>query len=78
MGRWRPPPPVSSKYITPEGKQRLEEELEYLWRKKRPEVTRALSEAAAETYDNLSLSLTHPGYVFLAVDSLHKRKSHGT
>ena len=55
MGRWRPPPPVSSKYITPEGKQRLEEELEYLWRKKRPEVTRALSEAAAETYDNLSL-----------------------
>ena len=48
MGRWRPPPPVSSKYITPEGKQRLEEELEYLWRKKRPEVTRALSEAAAE------------------------------
>jgi transcription elongation factor GreB len=48
MGRWRPPPPVSSKYITPEGKQRLEEELEFLWRKKRPEVTRALSAAAAE------------------------------
>ena len=48
MGRWRPPPPVSSKYITPEGKQRLEEELEFLWRKKRPEVTKALSAAAAE------------------------------
>lgn len=48
MGRWRPPPPVSSKYITPEGKKRLEDELEYLWRKKRPEVTKALSAAAAE------------------------------
>lgn len=48
MGRWRPPPPASSKYITAEGKKRLEEELDYLWRKKRPEVTKALSEAAAE------------------------------
>lgn len=48
MGRWRPPPPSSSKYITPQGKKNLEEELEFLWRKKRPEVTKALSEAAAE------------------------------
>ena len=48
MGRWRPPAPVSSKYITPEGKKRLEDELDFLWRKKRPEVTKALSEAAAE------------------------------
>ena len=48
MGRWRPPPPVSSKYITPEGKKRLEEELDFLWRKKRPEVTKAVSDAAAE------------------------------
>jgi transcription elongation factor GreB len=48
MGRWRPPPPASSKYITPEGKKRLEDELDFLWRKKRPEVTKALSEAAAE------------------------------
>ena len=48
MGRWKPPPPVSSKYITPAGKKCLEEELDFLWRKKRPEVTRALSAAAAE------------------------------
>jgi len=48
MGRWRPPRPASSKYITPEGKKRLEDELEFLWRKKRPEVTKALSAAAAE------------------------------
>lgn len=48
MGRWKPPPPHSSKYITPEGKKALDEELDFLWRKKRPEVTKALSEAAAE------------------------------
>ena len=48
MGRWKPPPPKSSKYITPEGKKALDEELDYLWRKKRPEVTKALSAAAAE------------------------------
>jgi len=48
MGRWKPPPPSSSKYITPQGKKRLDEELDYLWRKKRPEVTKALSDAAAE------------------------------
>lgn len=48
MGRYRPPQPQGSKYITPEGYQRLEDELNYLWREKRPEVTKALSEAAAE------------------------------
>jgi len=48
MGRWKPPPPASSKYITRQGKQRLEQELDYLWRVQRPEVTKALSAAAAE------------------------------
>ena len=48
MGRYRPPQPPASSYITPEGKQRLSEELDYLWRKRRPAVTRALSAAAAE------------------------------
>ena len=48
MGRYRPPQPPASKYITPEGKQRLSEELDYLWRTRRPEVTKALSAAAAE------------------------------
>lgn len=48
MGRYRPPQPAGSKYITPEGKKRLDEELDFLWRKHRPEVTRALSAAAAE------------------------------
>lgn len=48
MGRYRPPQPASSKYITPEGKQRLAEEVDKLWKKRRPEVTRALAAAAAE------------------------------
>jgi transcription elongation factor GreB len=48
MGRYRPPQPTSSKYITPEGKQRLVEEVDKLWKKRRPEVTKALAAAAAE------------------------------
>jgi transcription elongation factor GreB len=48
MGRYRPPQPPQSKYITPEGAARLREELDYLWRTKRPEVTQAVSEAAAQ------------------------------
>ncbi|MDH5710983.1 MAG: transcription elongation factor GreB [Gammaproteobacteria bacterium] len=48
MGRYRPPQPAASKYITPEGHQHLQGELDFLWKKRRPEVTRALSAAAAE------------------------------
>lgn len=48
MGRYRPPQPAASKYITPEGKQRLVEEADKLWKKRRPEVTKALAAAAAE------------------------------
>ena len=48
MGRYRPPQPVGSKYITAQGHKRLTEEHDYLWKKKRPEVTRILSAAAAE------------------------------
>ena len=48
MGRYRPPAPKGSCYITPEGKARLSEELNFLWHKRRPEVVRALSAAAAE------------------------------
>jgi transcription elongation factor GreB len=48
MGRYRPPPPKSAKYITPEGAATLRRELDELWRVKRPAVTRAVSEAAAQ------------------------------
>jgi transcription elongation factor GreB len=36
-----------SPYITPEGQKHLSEELSYLWKIKRPEVTQAVAEAAA-------------------------------
>ena len=48
MGRWRPPAQASSPYITRRGADALRAELDALWRRKRPEVTRALAEAAAE------------------------------
>ena len=48
MSRYRPPQKPGSKYITPEGRKRLSDEFEFLWRTKRPEVTAALAAAAAE------------------------------
>ncbi|NNF17403.1 MAG: transcription elongation factor GreB [Gammaproteobacteria bacterium] len=47
MGRWRPPQPPSSAYITPAGFTALENELKQTW-KRRHEVVTALSAAAAE------------------------------
>lgn len=38
---------MKSNLITRHGKDALEQELEYLWRTKRPQVTQAVSEAAA-------------------------------
>ncbi len=37
----------TSRYITPEGRTHLSEELAYLWKVKRPQVTQAVAEAAA-------------------------------
>jgi transcription elongation factor GreB len=48
MGRYRPPQQPGSKYITREGFCRLEDELNYLWKTKRPKVTQAVREAAAQ------------------------------
>jgi len=47
MGRYRPPQPRSSPYITREGYERLRLESESIWKFRR-EVTEALSAAAAE------------------------------
>ena len=48
MGRWRPPTRPGSQYITAAGFARLKEELDTLWRVERPQVTIAVSEAAAQ------------------------------
>jgi len=48
MGRWRAPAPHSSKYITRKGFNTLNSELRFLWKEKRPLVTQAVKEAAAQ------------------------------
>jgi transcription elongation factor GreB len=48
MSRYRPPRIPGSKYITPEGEKTLRDELHYLWKVKRPEVTQAVSDAAKQ------------------------------
>ncbi len=47
MGRYRPPRPAGSPYITSEGEKALRAELHELWKVERPEVTKAVSAAAA-------------------------------
>lgn len=47
MGRWRPPAPESSPYITPAGFEALQKELDAIWLRRR-DVVKALAEAAAE------------------------------
>lgn len=47
MGRWRPPTPASSPYITSAGFLKLQKELDDIWRRRR-DVVKALSAAAAE------------------------------
>jgi transcription elongation factor GreB len=47
MGRWRPPTPSSSPYITPAGYEALREELAAIWLRRR-DVVKALADAAAE------------------------------
>jgi transcription elongation factor GreB len=46
MGRYRPPRPPASPYITPKGEATLRAELYQLWKVERPEVTAVVSAAA--------------------------------
>lgn len=47
MGRYRPPEPEKTAVITAAGFRRLQQELNYLWKDKRPEVTSRVAAAAA-------------------------------
>ncbi len=47
MSRYRPPAKPMSAYITPEGQKALKEELHFLWKVERPQVTAQVSAAAA-------------------------------
>jgi transcription elongation factor GreB len=48
MSRYRAPVAAGSKYITPAGHARMSAELNELWRVERPQVTAAVSAAAAQ------------------------------
>src|SRR5512145_2144828 len=48
MTRYRKPQAPGSRYAAPEGAKRLRAELDDLWRVQRPQVTRAVQEAAAQ------------------------------
>jgi transcription elongation factor GreB len=48
MTRYRKADRPGSKYSTAEGARRLRDELDHLWRVQRPQVTRAVAEAAAQ------------------------------
>ncbi|MGD9599513.1 MAG: transcription elongation factor GreB [Steroidobacteraceae bacterium] len=48
MSRYRPRETPGSRFITPDGHARLRAELDRLWRVERPQVTQAVSEAAAQ------------------------------
>ena len=48
MTRYRKSEAPGSKFATAEGARRLREELDHLWRVHRPQVTRAVSDAAAQ------------------------------
>ena len=46
MGRYRPPGPKSSPYVTPEGASKMRAEVHQLWKIERPKVTQIVHEAA--------------------------------
>ena len=46
MGRYRPPGPKSSPYVTPEGASKMRAEVHQLWKVERPQVTQIVHEAA--------------------------------
>jgi transcription elongation factor GreB len=46
MGRYRPPSPKSSPYITPEGASKMRAEVHQLWKVERPKVTHIVHEAS--------------------------------
>ena len=48
MSRYRPPRSAGTALITPEGEARMRAEFHELWHVRRPQVTQAVSEAAAQ------------------------------
>ena len=69
MTRYRKPQAPGSKYATPEGAQRLREELDFLWRVRRPQVTKAVQEAAAQGDRSENAEYTYGKKMLREIDS---------
>ncbi len=68
MGRWRPPAPSSSPYITPAGHDALQQELKDTWVHRR-DVVKALAAAAAEGDRSENAEYTYGKKMLREIDS---------
>ncbi|OLU29036.1 transcription elongation factor GreB [Pseudomonas sp. PA15(2017)] len=69
MSRYRPPRAAGTPLITPQGEARLRAELHELWHVRRPEVTRSVSEAAAQGDRSENAEYTYGKKMLREIDS---------
>lgn len=69
MSRYRPPRSAGTALITPEGEARLRAELHELWNVRRPRVTQAVSEAAAQGDRSENAEYTYGKKMLREIDS---------
>ncbi|MBS7660690.1 transcription elongation factor GreB [Pseudomonas lalucatii] len=69
MSRYRPPRSAGTPLITPEGEARLRAELHELWYVRRPQVTQAVSEAAAQGDRSENAEYTYGKKMLREIDS---------
>ncbi|UVE19355.1 transcription elongation factor GreB [Pseudomonas sp. LS44] len=69
MSRYRPPRSAGTPLITPEGEARMRAELHELWHVRRPQVTQAVSEAAAQGDRSENAEYTYGKKMLREIDS---------
>jgi len=69
MSRYRPPRSAGTPLITPEGEARLRAELHELWHVRRPQVTQAVNEAAAQGDRSENAEYTYGKKMLREIDS---------
>lgn len=69
MSRYRPPRTAGTALITPEGEARMRAEFHELWHVRRPQVTQAISEAAAQGDRSENAEYTYGKKMLREIDS---------
>jgi transcription elongation factor GreB len=69
MSRYRPPRTAGTALITPEGEARMRAEFHQLWHVRRPQVTQAVSEAAAQGDRSENAEYTYGKKMLREIDS---------